>query len=275
MSRVGWTLHEMLISLFLMGLVLGLVSHSSLQQLRFYRSAGELVARRVQLGSASAIAASLLRDISPQDGDILVADDSALELRAPIGSAVSCARTTGHITMPAPSKLTGSTLSAFVETLDVGDRVVALFEDSLGATSLKSSIASPPAAGPTCERFPSAGVTWDVPIQQPLEIPAGAALRFSRPFRLSLYRASDSRWYLGAKTWNASAQEFNTIQPIAGPLQAYSSDSSRTGLLFAYSDSTGEALSNPIDVTRIAAITITSRARSSASRATVALRNVK
>jgi hypothetical protein len=93
-------------------------------------------------------------------------------------------------------------------------------------------------------------------------VPAGTALRFLRPLRLSLYRASDNRWYLGAKDWNGAAQRFNAIQPLAGPLQPYSADPTKTGLHFGYRDSQDAELPEPVETNRIASVTIVARGES-------------
>jgi hypothetical protein len=271
--KPGWTLAEVLVAMIVMSVVLGLVARTSAQQLRFYRSAGEFVGRRGQITSATTITARLVWETSPGGGDILVAQDSVLELRTAIGSSFSCSATVGRIVMPIPSRAPGNTLSAFVDMPDVGDNVAVLLEDSSAATWLTSPIGAPPTIGPPCELFPSAAATWELRLQGQLAVSAGAVLRFGRRLRLSAYHAADGRWYLGAKTWNTTTQQFNAIQPVAGPLRAYSNDSARTGLLFTYSDAAGETIAPPVDAARIAAINVTARAQSSVSRLTIALRN--
>jgi hypothetical protein len=268
----------MLLSMTVMGIVLGLVARTSSQQLRFYRDVDEIVARKEQVGSASAVAASMVRDVSVTGGDILLAQDSAFEVHASIGSAVVCSSAPGRITIPRPAvgtADTGSTLSAFTDTPDAGDRIAAFFEDSLGATWLTLHAAAAPISGGPCAAFMAIGATWDIVLQELITTPPRTALRFMRPLRLSLYRASDNRSYLGAKTWNTSTQQFNTIQPVAGPLRPYSAEPATTGLLFSYRDSSGDALELPIDIARVASITIVSRSRAGtdSSAIVVALRN--
>lgn len=262
MRRPGWTLHEMLVSLGVTSIVVALVAHTATGQLRFFRGIGEVVALRGQVGHASAVAASVLWGVSSVGGDIVVAQDSAVEVHMSIGSAVTCASAPGRVTIPAATAVTGNALSAFVESPDGGDRIIALFEDSLGATWLTLRVVAPPASGDGCPAFPSVSATWMLALQEQVVVPPGAALRFTRPFRLSLYRASDSRWYLGAKSWNGSTQSFNTIQPVAGPLRPYDSDPAKTGFLLTYRDENGAVLPHPVEAARIASVTIVSRGQS-------------
>jgi len=255
--RNGWTLHEMIISLSIMGIVLGLASHAATQQLRFFRGVGDVVALRAQVGHATEIVASVLSDAST--ADITLARDSVLELHASVGTAVACESSPGRITIPAASASAGNTLGAYVESPGPGDSMMAFFEDSLGASWLGLHIASTPVSGGSCLAFPSVSTTWVLALQEPLVVPAGAVLRFTRPLRLSLYRASDNRWYLGAKDWNGSAQRFNSMQPVAGPLMPYSADPARSGLSLRYLDKQGVSLADGADPAGIASITIVAR----------------
>jgi prepilin-type N-terminal cleavage/methylation domain-containing protein len=261
-SRRGWTLHEMIISLTIMGIVVALAAHTATGQLRFFRGVGEIVAQRSQIGHAGAIAASVLWGASSVGGDITVAQDSAIEVLVTIGSAVTCDGTPGHVTIPAAAAAPGNALAAFIASPNAGDRVVAFFEDTLGATWLGLHAASAASSGGGCVHFPSVAATWTVELREPLTVPAGTVLRFMRPLRLSLYRASDNRWYLGAKDWNGAAQRFNSIQPLAGPLAPYSADPTKAGLHFGYRDSQGVELQDPVEVNRIASVTIVARGES-------------
>jgi hypothetical protein len=252
----------MLISLSVMGGVVAVAAHVATQQLRFFRGIGEIVALRNQIGQTTDIAAGVLWGVSPSGGDILVALDSAIEVHMPIGAALACASTAGRVTIPAPSPTRGNTLSAFNEKPETGDRVMVLFEDSTGATWLSLHLAAPPEVSGNCASFPAASGAWTLTLQEALIVPPGAALRFTRRVRLSLYQASDGRSYLGFKDWNAAAQRFNTVQPVAGPLASYSTSASETGLLFLYRDAQSDALESPVDPHRVASVTIVARGAS-------------
>ena len=262
--RLGFTLHEMLISMTVLGGVMALVGHLATGQLRLFRGIGEVVVVQAQVGQAGAIAAALLRDVSPGAGENNAATDSALELRRPIGTGVACGGPAGRIVVPAPVAGPGNVLASFIEPPGLGDRASVLFDDSLGTTWLAMDPVAPPAASGPCAEFPGARATWTIPIGQTIAVPAGSVVRFTRPFRLGLYRSSDGLWYLGARDWNGEAARFNPVQPLAGPLLSYDPDPGRTGLHFGYWDATGEELREPVDPGRIATIVVTSRAAAKA-----------
>jgi hypothetical protein len=258
--RRGWTLHELIISLGVMAGVIALAVQMAVGQLRFFRGIGEIASLDGQLWQAAATAATVMWEASAAGGDIVVALDSAMELRAAIGTAVVCGSSPGRVTIPAPSAVR-NTLSAFLSMPDADDAVFALLEDSLGQTWLTFRVASSPSVADGCVSFPSVA-PWTFELREQIAIPIGTVLRFARPLRLSLYRASDNRWYLGARDWNVAAQRFNSIQPVAGPLEPYSADPSKTGLRFAYFDAAGAELSEGSDTRRIASVGISARGKS-------------
>lgn len=279
MRRRGWTLHEMLISLAVLGGVLAIAAHVAAAQLHLFRDIGESAALRRQVGQTSALVATIVSHASAAGGDIVAALDSAIELHAPIGTALLCASDAGRVVIPAADARPGNVLSSFSERPQPGDRIHALYQDSLGATWLSFHVASDPHMASGCAFFPGVADVWVLELREALGLPAGAPLRFTRPVRLSIYRGSDTRWYLGARDWNGLTERFNTIQPLAGPLRPYSADPDSTGLLFTYRDASGAVLDAPTDPLRIASITITARAagarRVDESVLVVALRNAR
>ena len=272
--RRGWTLHEMLISLCVMSGVFAIVAHQALTQLRLYGGITRTTVAREHRAQAEAIAERLLWALSP--GDIAVAQDSALQFDMQVGATVVCASAPGTVTVAAPSIGGGVVLSGFNYVPEPGDRLAALFHDSLGTTWLSFRLASAPLAMP-CARFAVPG--WQLALVESIALPEGAALRVLRPVRLSLYRASDSRWYLGAKEWNAPLNRFNSIQPVSGPYARYDPDPRRSGLAFIYADRAGLRLEAPVDASRIARISIFARPldadSADAGATTIALRNVR
>jgi hypothetical protein len=260
LTRAGWTLHEMLVSLSLLGGVVALASHMATGQLRFFRGVADVASLEHQLGQAAGIVSNVLWGISPPGGDIVAAQDSAVEIHAPIGAAVACAAGAGTVTIPAPSAR-GNALSAFLDAPQPGDRVLALFSDSLGTTWLSFHVSSAPGPGAGCV-FATSG--WTLLLREPIELPVGTPLRFTRPLRLSHYRASDGRWYLGAKDWNGALERFNTIQPVAGPLLPHGADPDSSGLVFRYFDENGSELAAPVEVRGVSGVRVVVRAVTSA-----------
>ena len=276
--RRAFTLHELLISLGVMSVVIAIAAHAAAAQLRFFSGSGELVALRNQIGHAGTIAASVLWGVSAPGGELLVAQDSAIEVEMPIGSSFVCASAPGMVVM-ATGTPRGHTLASFTETPNEGDRVQVLFADSLGVTWLAVRPAAPPTVSAGCAQFPQAAGSLTLSLQEQIALPPGAPLRFFRRTRFSLYRGSDARWYLGTRTWNAQTRDFNAVQPVAGPLNPYSQDAGLTGLRFVYRDSTSVELASPVDARRVASITIIARSKSvrfeDSTAMTVALRNTQ
>ena len=287
--RPAFSLHELLISLTILAAVMGLAAHALTRHARLFRGIDDLAAARDHATHTSAVAERILWGVSPAGGDLIAALDTALEVRMPIGSAVACSGWPGRIVLPAPIDAAGHTLAAFLDTPQPGDRIAALFSDSLGATWLTLTVATSPVAD-VCARF--GGSAWSITTNEQLAVPSGAVLRFSRPMRLAMYRASDARWYLGAREWNAEEQSFYTIQPVVGPLRSPSANESLTGLLFVYRDATGARLLPPFETSRIASVSIVTRTvtetavriegmarfgqqRGDSSTVTIALRNAR
>lgn len=257
-SRRAFTLHEMIISLSITGVVVALASSAALGQLRFFRGVGEVVALRAQLGHATAVSANVLRAVA-NAGDIASAVDSAFEAEATTGVAFACATDTGRVLVPAASPNRGNTLGAYAEKPQPGDAAHVTGADTGAVSWMTLHVATAPSPGSVCAAFPHVGETWNIALREPLVVSSGAAVRFTRRMRLSLYRSSDDRWYLGLKDWNGETNRFNTIQPVAGPLRDYSADPARTGLLFEYRDRSGLLLPSPVDLSRIAIVTVIAR----------------
>jgi len=255
--RPGWTLAELLVSLALLGSVMGIAAHFAVHQLRFFQAATEVVSLRSKLSQAGHIVGAIARFVSPADGDILAATDTALEVLAPVGTAIVCDAAPGAIVVPASSNQRGNTFGAYFATPDVGDRIAALLDDSLGTTWMTLTVGQIPASAGAC---PNLGVpAWRIPTREPLTLSFGVPIRILRPLRISFYRSSDGKWYLGAKDWNGASAQFNGIQPVLGPFSPFSKDAEKSGLRFVYRDRDGVELHEPIDTRRIGSIILLTR----------------
>ena len=268
----GFSVHELLISLTVMGVVFGLTTHFALQQTRVFRYVDEVGRQRSQLEQITEIVRNVLVNVSPSTGELLVAQDSALEVRATIGTAFVCSGQPGRVVVPAPGASAGAISSAFLRSPAPGDRVSALFSDSTGATWLHLQVSSWPIPEGLCSVNPQIQATWSISTLEPTSLPPGTPLRFTRPLRLSLYRSSDNRWYLGAKDWNGEGGHFNGIQPVAGPLLGHEDDA-RSGLRFEFRDSQGEMIGAPVDGARVASVIVVARVSADSMTAVVRLTN--
>jgi hypothetical protein len=254
--KYGHTLVEMLVSLGIGALIVGLTATIGFRHQRFHRDVIVAVERSEQLDQVVALTPIGLRGIAPGEGDIAAgaARDTSIEFRATIATAVVCDSAT-TVALLAPAGVTPR-LASFQSRPESGDtawfldtstlverwvgRPIAAVFDSVGRCMLGTTLP-----------FGTAPLK-SIAIRLAAVAPAGSsALRITRPFRSSLYRASDGAWYLGAKDWNPSAGRFNTIQPVAGPLASASAN----GLRFRYFDSLGALLPGvPPDPRSIAAI---------------------
>lgn len=250
----------MLISLGVLGGVLALATHFALEQQRFFRGVGDVAALRSQVTQAGDLLGGVLWAIVPGT-DLRVAQDSAIQIDAGIGAAVSCVSATGDLVVPAPAEAAGHTFTAFARPPAAGDAVHARFTDTLGSTWLRFHVADEPRSQGACVGLDQPRPAWSIRLVEPVVIPLASALRFTRPMRFSIYQSSDGRWYLGARDWNAALGQFNAIQPVAGPLRPYSADPAATGLRFAYHDSAGTELTAPVEPRRVARITVVVRGR--------------
>jgi hypothetical protein len=88
-------------------------------------------------------------------------------------------------------------------------------------------------------------VVLDRPVSQWVRV--GAVVRFFRRVRYEIYQAPDQLWYLGYSdclnsygTWNGCSE----VTPVSGPYQAYTGIAAQNGIVFAYYDTSGNALAS-------------------------------
>jgi hypothetical protein len=274
-SRHGLALVELVVALALAGVVGSAIAVTLTRQQALYRGASELHYARENVRDALEILSSDIRGMSVVD-TVRLRADSALEFFATIGSSVVCQTTVGEIDLPADAD-TEPFLSGFQVVPDSGDLAM-VFTHALGAVGLwqryritgvaTRSLASICPAASAFSSQPEVGapptgfvVTLAYPVSE--EVKVGAPVRFIRRARYSLYRASDSHWYLGYRRCNAvGASSCGGIQPLSGPYRPYSSDPRASGLLFEYFGATGQQLDPQASPLALARVDITARSES-------------
>lgn len=249
---------ELLIALGVGAVVLSLGATIGFRHQRFHRDVVIAVARAEALDQLVALMPISIRGVAPGEGDLApgAARDTSLEFRAVIASGVVCDSGASTVIM-APTDSTMH-LSSTLTRPAAGDTAWLLEGSTLPQAWTPRPILAVLDSNAICRLGSTGpfGTTPRVSLGLRLVAPAPArssVVRVTRPWRYSIYRASDGYWYLGAKEWNAAAAKFNSIQPVAGPLVSAAAG----GLRFRYLDSAGIQLpAVPPDPRRIAAIDV-------------------
>lgn len=271
--RRAFSVVELLTALTVLGVVLALIGRAAVSHERLQRklSTSDADARAAQ--QTVAILSAVLAPVAPGDLAAGQLSDSAVELSALVGAGVACVMSPGLVIGAGAHD--GAALASLFGDPEPGDVALVLDESVLPPT-WRSLHIDAVTSGPA----PCAAVSGDTGLLLHLAEPPGiaplAVVRFVRRIRFSLYRSGDRRWYLGMRDWNAAADRFNAVQPVAGPLAAYSADAARTGLRFTYVDSTGrEGPPQTIPAQDVRMIRIVARPEDGAdsARRTVGLRN--
>lgn len=285
--RSGFTLVELLVTLIIMGGVLGTITTLLVRQQRFYRSTSDMMEARTQVRQAIDMLPADLRGLSSSDlrngTDIYAASDKAIDFRAITGSSVLCRiPNTTTVVLPPLNLAAGTVLSTWTGALQVGDSLL-VYDDSSSASGNNddhwavygvSAVATlDPGAANACgtaSRFVSAAdvtagrVSYQLTLSPAMTptISIGAPVRIFHRRRYELYQPSGStnNWYLGTYECRTSC---GTLTPVSGPFAAYSATAGSSGLSFIYLDSLAGVLPgipSAVQRAQIARITLTARA---------------
>lgn len=267
LRRTGFTLQELVVTLVLMGLVMGAMMAVLVRQQRFYRSTNDMVDARTNVRLAISMVPTDLRSVSSSDvrngTDIYTATDKRFDFRTVVGSSVVCRKASvTSIIIPPLDLERGTNLTTWLSLPLAGDSML-VFDDSSAAGDYddhwkvyKVQTITPTAPGSafacnTNSGFTTAGDSTAGKQSYEITIPGsvtlskfiqpGAPIRFFRPRRYELYQPSvGSGWYLGVRDCNENnVQKCRDLAPLAGPYAAYSASADSSGLSFRYFDSTG------------------------------------
>jgi prepilin-type N-terminal cleavage/methylation domain-containing protein len=274
-ARRGYTIAELLVALTIFALVSSALTAVLTSQFRAYRRTQ--AAGRVQrdLRTGLSLLPMDLRSASRTAGDLTALLDTAVQLRATVGTSLICALPGGNQVDLPPQGLARNALTSWFAQPQPGDSVL-LYDDvvSVGpeddtwTTRRVVSLVAAPAAA--CAGAPFTDPVLDPPATKPRwrltldgAVPAGvrvgAPVRFLRSVRYSLYQASanDDGWFLGYREYIGGA--WSDPEPVAGPFAAFST--AAPGIAFAYYDSLGVRMAAPAPATRVARVDLTLRAR--------------
>lgn len=278
--RAGFTLVELIVALALFGIVAGAIINLVARQQRFYRGATEMIDTRTQLRQAASVLPTDIRGMSSVAGDISMMTDTAVQFIGIFGSAIICGRppSGGPIVYITPPNLARHTLTSWYRQPNKAGDIAFLFDEKVDTSAVDddwtaNQIAQAPAplagacaGSPLFDPTLDAGTTgWAMTLGNgvPATVKDGAAVRFGRIVRYSVYKSTtDNKWYLGYRNCGNTSCGV-PVEPISGPYRDVTSGGSTNGLGFTYYDSTGANLSPSTDpnvMARIARIDVKLRA---------------
>lgn len=278
--RAGFTLAELLISIALLAVVGGAIYDGLRRQQLTFRSIAAMIAARSDVRDAAEVLAADLVSLSPLD-TIRVAADSAVEFLGAIGASISCDSAPGLTLRLPPEQLASALpLTVLAALPDTNDLVLLYSDDSattgaqprwephaIASVSSQSAATACPATTGFTSGADAAATARTITLRTAASggVRAGAPVRIVRRGRYSIYRSSDSRWYLGYRRCNPlGPSSCRAIQPLSGPYAAYSA-AGATGLSLGYFGSDGESLESPWAGVYVASIEIAVRARPATS----------
>ena len=272
-ARRGFTLIEAMVTLTLIGIIVGTLLDVVMRQQRFAGAANDVMEVRDNLRQIGDLFPMELRAVTPAEGDIFVMSDSAIEFRQSAGVSVVCDTLPGRTTviLPPTALATDAGITSWIAAPAVGDELY-IFDPrgELPDTLIRYTVAAAPTPGPclpasgftTTAAEGAGGLMIAIAPQLSPTTPKGAPVRFVRRARYSLYVSpSDGGWYLGFRDFNASRlPQWSAIQPVAGPLLPYAA-AGAGGLRFQYFDANGVPLTLAAQSTQVRRIDITARAQ--------------
>jgi prepilin-type N-terminal cleavage/methylation domain-containing protein len=273
-SRAGVTLVELLVVMVLASVVASAIVVVILKQGRFYRSTNELIDTRAQLRQMVVVLPADLRGMSTVGGDIVSMSDSAIEFRSTFGTSSACDESPKVLGIPPTRLAKGTVLTSWMRPPVVGDSI-AVYDDSTTTMAKDdrwvirniSAVATSTDPNKVCAlatgmiqagdlTVSNPGYLVSVTPDLPGTVAAGAAVRFFRRVRYSLYKDVDGLWYLGFRDCvTGRVPVCSAMISAGGPFQPYAASAAKTsGLEFAYYDSLGAVTADPKLVARISMI---------------------
>jgi hypothetical protein len=272
--RPGFTILEFLVVFVMLGIVGGAVTMLLMRQTRFYTNNAALNESRANLRQALNVMPLELWSVSSAGGDLVAMTDSSIDFRAVIGATIVCrVESDAYITWP-PVKLAKGPLTTWVNKPVPGDSVL-IYDDATSSATARDDLWRAYEINTITDRVgdikegcqlstgftqltdlitgnPAFQVVMTVKISK--TILDGAPVRVFRRVRYSLFKDTDSKWYLGYSDCQPKRSPV-CVPPkaVAGPFLKYNppNASEKSGLTFTYYDSTGAETTNPMAVSRI------------------------
>lgn len=273
--RRGFTVVELLVTVVLVVMIGAAVTGLFVNQLRGYSRTQAAAGAQRDLRLGLSLLPMDLRAASVGLADIRQTTDSAITLRATIGSSVTCARPDSSTIDLPPQNLARNVLTSWYVQPAPGDWIAVYVSSDLDPSKDSwrmlqvASIAPAPAAACAGAPFtdpvkdpPASKPRWRVTLSDTLsttQAGPGKPVRFLRLVKYALFKPAGTtpRWYLGySDSTNAG---WSPPEAVAGPFAAYGASGS--GIAFSYFDTTGAYLATVPPGVPIGRVDVTLRTR--------------
>ena len=242
-ARAGFTLPELLVAATLLVLVCAAIGTLLVSQQRIFNRTRSATQMQRDLRTGLGLLPLDLRGASRSAGDIVALQDSAIQLRATIGSSIVCVRPSAALVDLPPLNAARNALTEWHAQPLPGDTALLYDENTAAGPEddrwLPYRIVAVGQVTTTCIGAPFTDATLDPPASKPrfrvqldanppATVVVGAPVRFLRSVRYSLYRpagADADSWYLGYREHTGGV--WGQTEPIAGPFESASGP--RTG----------------------------------------------
>lgn len=269
-ARRGFTLIDLLVSLVIVVALGAVMSAMWVGQLRAFTRSREASYMQRDLRMGLSLLPMDLRAASVPLADLRSMSDSAIRLRATIGSSIACARPDSSTIDIPPQQLKNNVLTSWYTTPVVGDWVTIYVSNdadpSKDSWRLLQILGWSNAPAGTCAGAPftdpvndAAKTRYRITLSDTLsttDAGAGKPIRFLRLVKYALTKSSTTnRWYLGYSDSVNGA--WTATQAVAGPFTAYGATGS--GIAFTYFDTTGAQIASPVATDRIGRVDVMMR----------------
>ena len=220
-TRAGITLVELIVSLALLVIVLGIGAIAARITISAQARTSLLDARASSISDALRTLARHAGNTDPSRNDIRAARDSVMDIVHPIGITSICRGNADTlITSASNDSIPWSAALPRAITTDDELRIWNDAQHTWTQLGIRSVGTATGPCGDSTSTFPGRASQRVVLADTSSAIATGAIVRVLQRERWSLTRGGDGAWALSMATWDASRATFNIPQPLVAPLAA-------------------------------------------------------